>query len=272
MTRRLLVLGLTAAVAVAATDISISTGWRLASSAQLPAGTTGADISNCSFDTSGWLELGNFPTTVLGALASNGSAPNPDFMLPLYFGRNLNETDASLFDVPWWYRAPLPSSASTVVQAGGRALLTFKGVNYRANVWVNGRLVAANNTIEGAFQYHDVDVTAALAAGTELDVAPAVAVQVFRSFDWGLDCEHPTTPKNNQVSCRGKTKAEAQDLAITFVDWAPAAPDANMGLWREVSLGLMNEAAAAVTVRYPQISTKLSNSNKQAEMEVIAEP
>ena len=33
----------------------------------------------------------------------------------------------------------------------------------------------------------------------------------------------------------------------------------------------MNEAAAAVTVRYPQISTKLSNSNKQAEMEVIAE-
>ena len=37
------------------------------------------------------------------------------------------------------------------------------------------------------------------------------------------------------------------DLAITFVDWNPAPPDKNMGLWRDVYL----TTSGPVALRYP---------------------
>ena len=39
------------------------------------------------------------------------------------------------------------------------------------------------------------------------------------------------------------------DLAITFVDWNPAPPDKNMGLWREVYVS----TSGPVAVRYPTV-------------------
>jgi exo-1,4-beta-D-glucosaminidase len=257
--------------ASAAQSTELISDWRLASSATLAAGVSGVEISKGSFDASGWLQLNHFPATVLAALASNGSAPRPDFSLPLYYGRNNNATKTALFDVPWWYRCPLPASVSAAIMAKGRAILTFKGINYRANVWVNGVLVAPISTIEGAFRYFDVDMTTALLAGG--GTAPALAVEVYRSYDWGLDCKHPEIPYNQQTSCRGKTKAEATDLSITFVDWAPAPHDANLGLWRGVDLNLLAGPAAAdtVTVRYPQVTTRLSQGGGAAELELVAE-
>jgi exo-1,4-beta-D-glucosaminidase len=256
--------------AAAATTAELSTGWRLSSSATLSAGSTGAEISKNSFDAASWLKLGHFPTTVLAALASNGSAPRPDFSLPLYYARNINDTKTAQFDVPWWYRAPLPTSATAAVAAGGRAILTFKGVNYRANIWVNGMLLAQSVTTQGAFRYHDIDVTAALSQGGS---QPALAVEVFRSYDWGLDCKD-YLPDNEQVSCRGKNKTESTDLGITFVDWAPAPHDANLGLWRGVSLQLLDSSksgATAVTCRYPQVTTWLTNGGNSAQLQVMAE-
>ena len=53
------------------------------------------------------------------------------------------------FDVSWWYRVILPDSAVATAKIGGLAFLTFEGLNYRANVWVNGNLLATNTTIAG---------------------------------------------------------------------------------------------------------------------------
>ena len=68
------------------------------------------------------------------------------------------------FDVSWWYRAELPPTAAAAAKAGGLAMLTFEGLNYRANVWVDGKLLATNVTTAGAYSYFDVDATAALAS------------------------------------------------------------------------------------------------------------
>ena len=259
--------------------VEISAGWSLASSVAL-SGAGGAAISRGDYDASGWLELQHFPSTVLAALASNGSAPLANFSLPLYHGLSLNETNTSLFDVPWWYRAPLPTTAvSAVVSGASRAILTLRGINYRASVWVNGVLLASGNgdgggggsVLEGAFRYHDLDATAALKAAPAAAATTFVAIEVTRSYDYGLDCPHGTAfvPENQQVSCRGKSKEQATDLAITFVDWAPAPHDANLGLWRGVSLALP-AAPAPITVRYPQVSTRLL-PNGAARLEVLAE-
>ena len=169
------------------------------------------------------------------------------------------------------YRAPIPASAIAAVAAGGRAILTFKGINYHGNVWVGGKLVRANTS--GAYSYHDVDITAAVTGNA---TAAAVAVEVVRSYDWGLDCEPGRgLAPNEQASCRGRSKADSLDLGITFVDWAPAPHDANMGLWRGVDLRLVPKAAP-VTIRYPQVATRLLGApsptgGRTADLEIMVE-
>ena len=87
------------------------------------------------------------------------------------------------------YRAPLPSAAVHAVAAGsgggGRAVLTFKGINYRANIWVAGQHLSSSTRVEGAYNYHDVDITdaltkAAAAGGDGSGGGAALAVEVFR--------------------------------------------------------------------------------------------
>ncbi|HZZ26372.1 MAG TPA: glycoside hydrolase family 2 protein, partial [Pirellulales bacterium] len=61
---------------------------------------------------------------------------------------------------------------------------------------------------------------------------------------------------------------EKNDLAITFVDWAPKPPDQNMGLWQEVELRTSGPAA----LRYPCVLTDLDvPSLKTARLTVRAD-
>ncbi len=56
-------------------------------------------------------------------------------------------------------------------------------------------------------------------------------------------------------------------LAITFVDWNPAPPDKNMGLWRDVYL----TASGPVALRYPAVFAKVdSPANTAAHLTVTA--
>ena len=131
--------------------------------------------------------------------------------------------------------------------------------------------VANTSSIEGAYSYFDVDVSAALAAGG----GTYLAVQVFRSYDWGVDCfsapHAHEPPLNEQVSCRGKNKTQSQDLGITWVDWAPAPHDANLGIWRDVVLTMTPAHSTPVTVRYPGVATTLSAGNTAATVDITAE-
>ena len=107
------------------------------------------------------------------------------------------------------------------------------GLNYRANVWLDGSLIGNASDTVGTFRYFDFNLG---------DVAPqsqhVLAVECFRPVDAAFP------PGNNDT-----------DLAISFVDWAPPPPDMNMGLWREVELTVLR---GPVSVRYPQVTTALS--------------
>ncbi len=57
------------------------------------------------------------------------------------------------------------------------------------------------------------------------------------------------------------------DLAITFVDWNPAPPDKNMGLFRDVEI----TTSGPVAVRHPAVvSTVNSPANDKAQLTVTA--
>ncbi|HET6899277.1 MAG TPA: glycosyl hydrolase family 2, partial [Vicinamibacteria bacterium] len=84
--------------------------------------------------------------------------------------------------------------------------LNFDGINYRANVWLNGQRLGDAREIAGAFRRYALDVTRWARPGAR----NAVAVEVFAP--------------------------DVTDLAVTWVDWSPMPPDKNMGLWSDVYL------------------------------------
>jgi exo-1,4-beta-D-glucosaminidase len=222
----------------------LTSDWTLQSSAQL-AGLDGAILSTPAYDAEGW-HPATVPTTVFAALVARGLHPDP------YFGMNLRQAPGmgyplaanfsnlpmpadSPFAVPWWYRTEfaLPAARSS----HQRVWLHLEGLNYRAAVWLNGTLVAGPGEIAGALCTHALDVTAAARPGA-LNV---LAVEVSA----------PTET----------------DLAITFVDWNPAPPDKNMGLWREVYLSTSGPAV----LRHPAVLTRLDGPRAHLTLTALVE-
>ncbi|HEX9224922.1 MAG TPA: hypothetical protein VF860_16450, partial [Candidatus Acidoferrales bacterium] len=167
--RAVLVLGAALVPAWAASGqapgkIPLREGWRVQSSAKTHA--TGEEISRRGFSSSDWYRA-EVPSTVLAAQVANRVYPHP------YFGMNLRQIPGtsypigkifaylempadSPYAVPWWYRTEfdLPASA-----AGKTLWLDFHGINYRANLWMNGRKIADARQVAGAFRRYEFDVT-----------------------------------------------------------------------------------------------------------------
>ena len=205
----------------------------------------GAAISTVGFSTREWYPA-TLPSTVLSALVEDKVYPDP------YIGTNLRSVPGTTYPIfedfsnikmppnspfrqSWWFRTEfkLPPEYT-----GKTIWLGFDGINYRANVWMNGVQVASSEKLAGTWRLFQFDVTSAAKAG-ELN---SLAVEVF-----------PPQPR---------------DLAITLVDWAPMPADKEMGIWRDVHI----TATGPVTLRYPAVLTKLNlPSTDHATLVVRAE-
>jgi exo-1,4-beta-D-glucosaminidase len=133
------------------------------------------------------------------------------------------------------------SSLSTHTQ------LLFQGINYRANIWVDGILIASNATIVGAFRYFKLDITTIVNASSS--TSHSLLVQVFMQHDRSL-------PSTNHDT----------DLGITFVDWAPPPPDSSSGIWRSVIVS----STGPLSVQSPVVHTTLT-STAAADLTVAAQ-
>ena len=209
--------------------LELREGWAIQSSAKVDQG--GEALSAPGFETTGW-HRATVPTTVVAALVADGTFPDPhyamnvreipgtDYEIATNFS-NVEMSEDSPFRVPWWYRTEftLPTDAS------GRAVwLRFGGINFKANVWLNGQRIAAADEIAGAWRIHEFDISGVARVGE----VNALAVEVFA----------PTTG----------------DLALTFVDWNPMPPDKVMGLYRPVTVA----TSGPVALRHPHVVSKLN--------------
>jgi len=204
-------------------------GWSLQTSAKVEA--KGEVISTPQFVPKGW-HVATVPTTVVAALVKDKTFPDPLFGMNLRDFAGVNyPIGANFSDIPmvpdspyavsWWYRKQFAVPAS---YKGKTVWLKFNGINYRANIWLNGKQIAKSDDVAGAWRTYEFNVTDAAKPGAE----NVLAVQAFSPTD--------------------------HDLAITFVDWNPAPPDKNMGLWREVYL----TTSGPVALRYPTVVSKLN--------------
>jgi len=173
-------------------SVSLHEGWAIQESARVKA--SGAEISQPGFAVSNW-HPARVPGTVLGTLLNDGIYSDS------FFGKNLVGIQKDSFQGSWWYRTEFKVSQREHTYTR----LQFDGLNYRANIWLNGKQIASKDDVFGVWRVFDFDVTRALRDGVN-----ALAVEVF-----------PPRPL---------------DFAMGFADWNPKPADLNMGLFREVKL------------------------------------
>ncbi len=222
--------------------IYLHKNWQIQSSCDVKA--AGEQISSVGFDAKGWPKA-DIPATVVGALVTDNTYPDPNFGTNLKSFPGMNYSDKGLFanqDMPegspfrcsWWYRTEFTPPAGELKKT---QWLNFLGINYRANIWVNGRKVADAKDVAGTYRSYEFDVSKFLQAGK----ANAIAVEVFAP--------------------------EKYDLGITWVDWNPTPPDKDMGIWKEVFL----RSSGEVAVRNPFVTSKLDAEYQTAELTISGE-
>lgn len=175
-----------------ATEQLLSDGWRVQSSAKVA--QNGQQLTTTKVNTKKWYKA-QVPSTIMGTLTQNGLYKG------VLEGTAYKNVDSKPFNQSWWYRNEFGLSNLNEKE---HVLLLFDGICYRANVWVNGVLVASKDTLCGSFRRHLIDITA-IAKKQNI-----VAVEVF--------------------------KAQPGEPNIGFVDWNPRPADESMGLFREVRI------------------------------------
>ncbi|MHC4517491.1 MAG: glycoside hydrolase family 2 protein [Planctomycetota bacterium] len=168
-------------------------GWWIRASRDITASAD--EVSTLRFDANGWSATA-VPATVLAALVADGQYKDP------YFGMNLKQIPEELFEGMWWYRTEFSLFDQ---EAAMTVLLEFDGINYAADIWLNGQQIATAEVPRGAYRRFQFDVSDTIAAGENV-----LAITVI-----------PPQPG---------------DFSTGFVDWNPPAPDRNMGLFRPVRL------------------------------------
>jgi exo-1,4-beta-D-glucosaminidase len=183
-------------------DIALKDDWFIRPTAEVEA--EGAVISAPGLDLDGWYSA-SVPTTVMAALRANGEYPD------VFVGKNLESIPRERFAGSWWYRTEfdLPDEKSIACSRLG-----FDGINYRADIWLNGQRIASREQVFGSFRTFEFDVTSAVVPGRNV-----LAAEAF-----------PPYPG---------------DFTFGFVDWNPRPPDQNMGLWRPVTLRLSGPVSLA---------------------------
>ncbi len=240
------------------TRLDLHSGWQVQSACVLQGSTTGPaglkDNSYPSFDGDvlssrlyrpiGWIAA-TVPTTVVAAQVAAGIIKDPfygmnlrklqgmDYPIGAQFA-NLAMIDDSPYKCGWWYRTQfrLP-----VDFAGHTVALHLDGVNYRADVWLNGKQIASKSDIAGTWRVFELNLASGLSYGRE----NILAIEVF--------------------------PANTDDLAITWVDWNPAPPDKNTGLFRDVYL----TASGPVQLRFPYVANKLDDNFTTAQLTPVVE-
>ncbi len=231
----------------AGTNVWTLDRWRLAEAPGVSAAPE--ELSRANYSDAAWYPA-TVPGTVLTTLIDRGVYPDYDH------GLNNMAIPERLARQDYWYRTrfELPASLS-----GRRLTLTFKGINYAAEVWINGARIG---NIRGAFIRGVFDVTDVVKPGT----ANVVAVRVSPPPHPGIPHEESIAagPGENGgwVAIDGPTFAAAEGW-----DWIPGIRDRNTGLWQDVEL----RASGEVRLLDPQVLTLLPlPQTDRAEVTIIA--
>lgn len=239
------------------TDEVLLTNWHLKSS--VLERKNGEEISTGNYKNQDWYPV-QVPTTVLNGLVKNGVYPDPridmnNYLIPDITDKFNEEHDLAKFSYlpnhvnpwksPYWFRTEFEIPAADIDK---QVWLNFDGINYRAELWLNGKMIADSSQMMGMFQRFKYNVTDIVKKkGTNF-----LAIKIY-------PVDHPGMPGTQKVVF-GTNRQQAKDI---FKDetlkisggWDCALPvrDRNMGLYRKVYLSFTGN----VDIINPYIVTDL---------------
>jgi beta-mannosidase len=218
--------------------------WRMQDSAKVPAAAP--VISTAAFNPQGWYAA-TVPGTVLTTLVNNGVYPDPTY------GENMRAIPESLNKTSYWYRTTFTVPVS---HKGRHTWLHFAGINYSAEIWVNGHQAGS---MRGAFIRGDFDISEFVKPGRSAVLAVLVTPQPHP----GIAHEH--TVALGVGANGGETAIDGPTFLSTIGwDWLPAVRDRDTGIWLPVTL----DSTGPIVVKDPFITAELSPSHETADLHV----
>ena len=198
-------------------DISAIPGWYLQSSTKVSEGMDVLSIPGK--DVSSWYRVGS-RGTVMAGLIENEVYNETD----LFYSDNMESiADPSTFDAPWIYREEFILHPSI----GKYFTLKTHGITSKADIYLNGVLVASSDEQQGAYGGHQYSLT-----------------------------EHVKEGSNCLLVCAFPTNY-LRDFAQGFVDWNPYPADNGTGVWRNVEIS----QTGAVPMSSFRILTEFTHPN-----------
>ena len=221
-----------ASPAVSKGEMNLSGGnWRLQRASEVNA--SGEEISTSEFKPENWI-VATVPGTVLSSYKNIGAIADPNY------ADNQLQISESFFWSNFWYRDEFEVPEGFKQD---RLFLNFDGINWKANVYLNGKKLGR---IEGAFMRGKFDVTDVVAPGKNV-----VAVEIIRNNHIGAIKE-----KNKQSTDfnGGILGADNPTFHATIGwDWIPTVRGRNIGIWNDVFL----TSTGKVTVADPLVTSVL---------------
>ncbi|WP_445586300.1 glycoside hydrolase family 2 protein [Sunxiuqinia sp. A32] len=208
-------------------------GWELAEASKVIA--SDQSLFNKDLNTSAWYNA-IVPGTVLTTFVEQGIYPDP------YYGVNNLSIPDSLCRIDWWYRTTFELPVGNEDKL---IWLLFEGINYKADVWLNGNLLGS---IHGAFVRGKFDVTDFV----NTSESNILAVHIFPPDNPGIPHEQSPTagrgPNGGQLCLDGPTFISSEGW-----DWVPGIRDRNIGIWQDVKIKYTDQ----VTLGDPLVITDL---------------
>ncbi|HTB85175.1 MAG TPA: glycoside hydrolase family 2 TIM barrel-domain containing protein [Candidatus Sulfotelmatobacter sp.] len=215
-------------------DLIFNAGWEMIEAPKLT-DTNVAALSGPGVDTKDWYDA-TVPGTVLTTLVDQGVYPDP------YYGLNNLAIPEDLNRQDYWYRTEFTVPKSF---AGRELSLQFNGINYYAEIWLNGNYLGH---ITGAFIRGEFDVTPFI----KPDTTNVLAVMIAPPPDPGLPSEQSV--KYGAGDNGGKLCVDGPTFVCTEGwDWIPGIRDRSSGIWQDVIL----HSAGPVSIGDPQVVTEL---------------
>ncbi len=174
-------------------------------------------VSQIEFTASGWYKI-SVPSTIIAGLIANKA-----YKFDPFYGMNFEKLNDTALDHAWWFRTAFRLPVS---ENGKNIILKLHGINYKANVWLNGVKIMDSTQAKNPYRVVEVDITKNIKKGND----NVLALEILRPFN-----------PNKHVG----------DLAIDYADWIHYPPDYNAGIINNVEIKSFDK----VGIKYPLVST-----------------
>lgn len=215
----------------------LKTDWKCLPSTQTTA--SGETISNPSFALDNW-KPAVVPGTVLTTQLANGEIPDPFYGMNNEKIPDIHATGREYYT--YWF---VKDFRELPPKEGGQVWLTFRGINYSCDIFLNGHKVNAK-PYRGMFLRKTFNITDLLKPGG----VNRLAVIVYPP-------DHVGNPNGGQ----GGDGRIARNLTHQYVagwDWIQPIRDRNTGIWDKVIL----EKTGRIRIKEPHIVTRVPGVRK----------